>query len=125
MKLVSRRSFLKLAGVTALAVAGASVLSSCGASQILMPLQFESNEIGSVFADVLNKANLKVVYSENTDILYPQIMAAVQSAVPKYPELEGFDPSRYAIQKTELKQDGLDGTEHTILYVTFTLDTMV
>ena len=122
---ISRRSFLKVAGVTALAVVGTAALGGCSANQVLVPLQFESNEIGSDYADTLNKANLKVVYSENTDILYPQIMAAVQSAVPKYPELEGFDPSRYAIQKTELKQDGLDGTEHTILYVTFTLNTMV
>lgn len=120
MKLVSRRSFLKLAGVTALAVVGASALSACGADQIFVPLQFDPAVIGEEAAQALDEAQLKVVYTDNKEVLNNEILAAVKGATKTVNALGRLNVDELVILSVEPTPDTTEGQYSTILYVTFT-----
>ena len=119
MKLVSRRSFLKLAGVTALAVVGASALSACGADQIFVPLQFDPAVIGEEAARALDEAQLKVVYTDNEEVLNKEILAAVKGATKTVNALGRLNVDELAILEPEVRHDYTEGQDSIYLYVTF------
>lgn len=119
MKLVSRRSFLKLAGVTALAVVGASALSGCGADQILVPLRFDSNVIGAETAQALDEAKLKVVYTTDKGVLTKEILAAVKGATKTVNALGRLNVNELTILDPEVQHDYTEGQDSIYLYVTF------
>ena len=109
MKLVSRRSFLKLAGVTALAVVGASALSSCGSSQLLLPLQFNPAVIGEDTARTLDEANLSVPDGLSEEQQKKLINRYVQKTIPE---------ALCEVDTIERQTSYLDGKESDYLYVT-------
>ena len=117
MKLVSRRSFLKISALSAAAVAGAALFTGCSDQQILVPVQFADDEIGADAAAALNNANLKVVYSTSDVVLNKEILTAVKTVAPVK-----VDWNRYCIARIEKIYDGLDGQEdHLTLKVHFAL----
>ena len=117
---ISRRSFLKVAGVTALAVVGTAALGGCSANQILVPLQFDSAVIGEEYARALDEAQLKVVYTTNEKVLNNEILAAVKGATKTVNALGRLNVDELVILKIEPITDTTEGQDSTILYVTFT-----
>ena len=114
MKFVSRRSFMKMAGVTALAVAGTVALGGCSASQVMVPLQFDSALIGDEAARKLDEAQLKVVYTTNEVVLNQEVLAAVKTV-----SSVKIDWSQYCIYDIKEEHDTLDGKDSVILKVYF------
>ena len=115
MKLVSRRSFLKLAGVTTLAVVGASALSSCGSSQILLPLHFDvdsaldSGVIDDKAAYTLKNVSLSVPDGLSEDKQKKLIDQQLQKLIPE---------ALCEVDTIERQTSYLDGKESDYLYVT-------
>lgn len=120
MKSVSRRSFLKLAGVVVLAAAGISILLGCVGSRTLIPLQFDPAVIGEDAARALDEAQLKVVYTDNEEILNNEVLAAVKRAAKKVSALKDLDVSGIVILDMSEIPDTTEGQYSTILYITFT-----
>lgn len=117
---ISRRSFLKVAGVTALAVVGTAALGGCSSNQVLVPLQFDSAVIGEEYARALDEAQLKVVYTTNEKVLNNEILAAVKGATKTVNALGRLNVDELVILKIEPITDTTEGQDSTILYVTFT-----
>ena len=123
MKMVSRRSFLKMAGVSALAIAGVSALAACsgggtipsGPSDLYVTLQADSYAIGEAYAKALNDAKVQVAYSTDLDELVKRVLSATKAEVEKNEALKGFDVDGYTL----LGIPKLD-TEKKILQVKFT-----
>ena len=122
MKLVSRRSFLKLAGFTALAVAGASALTACGGStQVLYPLQFSADAIGEDWAKALDEANIVAAASADPIAQNDLVLAAIKAKMATTSSLGRFPLDNFVILDVVPVSDTLDGTERTCLRVTFTM----
>lgn len=115
MKLVSRRSFLKLAGVTALAVVGASALSSCGSSQILLPLHFDIDS--ALNSDVIDEASANTL--KNKPLSIPDGLGEDQQKKFINQQLQNLIPDALCeVDTVERLPDYLDGKESEYLYVT-------
>ena len=92
---LSRRSFLKMAGLTTVAVAGASMFTGCGS--LTTPVKYEGTP-----ADVVTELNK----SQYTTAYYPLSMLKNETIAKTY--MTGFligysKRDKFVIEKTEVK----------------------
>lgn len=93
MSTISRRSFLKLAGVTAVATAGASMLTGCSLVKYVTIIPILNGE-------VIQGENLSVPlpgFIENYDWAFDMVMPIVKK---KYSNIPGFDEVQFELDKT-------------------------
>ena len=112
---ISRRSFLKMAGLTTVAVAGASMFTGCGS--LTTPIQYAGTPV-DVVAD-LNKSKYTTAY-------YPLSLLKNETVAKTY--MTGFLMSydkrnKFEIEKTEVKDIEVkkDGETKTVTTLVVTL----
>ena len=130
MKMVSRRSFLKMAGVSALAIAGVSALAACsgggtipsGPSDLSVTLRIVTPSlIGDDYAKSLNEAQLKVAYTTDEEELVKRILSAIQNEASKNEALKNLDAATcMVLGHPTLDSETLDGKETKVLKVKLT-----
>ena len=104
----SRRSFMKIAGLSAAAVAGAALFTGCS-GQLMLPVQFSAAVIGEDIKKALDAKQFSVVAGLSQDAQKSAISAYVRSQLPQ---------SMYEVESIERKTDTLDGKETDYLFVT-------
>ena len=105
---ISRRNFMKIAGLSAAAVAGTALFTGCS-GQVLLPVQFSSTAIGDETKKALDTKKFSVVDGLSEDAQKKAINTFVQSQFPL---------SMYEVASIERKTDMLDGKETDYLFVT-------
>ena len=106
----SRRSFMKIAGLSAAAVAGAALFTGCsGSGQLMLPVRFSATVIGKDIQKALDTKQFSVVASLKPDAQENAINAFVRRQLPL---------SMYEVDFIERKTDTLDGKETDYLFVT-------
>ena len=107
---LSRRNFIKIAGLSAAAVAGAALFTGCsGSGQLMLPVRFSATVIGKDIQKALDTKQFSVVASLKPDAQENAINAFVRRQLPL---------SMYEVESIERKTDTLDGKETDYLYVT-------
>ena len=107
---LSRRNFIKIAGLSAAAVAGAALFTGCsGSGQLMLPVRFSATVIGKDIQKALDTKQFSVVASLKPDAQENAINAFVRRQLPL---------SMYEVDFIERKTDTLDGKETDYLYVT-------
>ena len=101
---LSRRNFIKIAGLSAAAVAGAALFTGCS-GQLMLPVRFSATVIGKDIQKALDTKQFSVVASLKPDAQENAINAFVRRQLP----LSMF---------IERKTDTLDGKETDYLFVT-------
>ena len=103
---LSRRNFIKIAGLSAAAVAGAALFTGCSGQ---LMLRFSATVIGKDIQKALDTKQFSVVASLKPDAQENAINAFVRRQLPL---------SMYEVDFIERKTDTLDGKETDYLYVT-------
>lgn len=107
---LSRRNFMKIAGLSAAAVAGAALFTGCsGSGQLMLPVRFSATVIGKDIQKALDTKQWSVGASLKPDAQENAINAFVRRQLPL---------SMYEVDFIERKTDTLDGKETDYLYVT-------
>lgn len=107
---LSRRNFMKIAGLSAAAVAGAALFTGCsGSGQLMLPVRFSATVIGKDIQKTLDTKQFSVVASLKPDAQENAINAFVRRQLPL---------SMYEVDFIERKTDTLDGKETDYLFVT-------
>lgn len=107
---LSRRNFIKIAGLSAAAVAGAALFTGCsGSGQLMLPVRFSATVIGKDIQKALDTKQFSVVASLKPDAQENAINAFVRRQLPL---------SMYEVDFIERKTDTLDGKETDYLFVT-------
>lgn len=107
---LSRRNFMKIAGLSAAAVAGAALFTGCsGSGQLMLPVRFSATVIGKDIQKALDTKQFSVVASLKPDAQENSINAFVRRQLPL---------SMYEVDFIERKTDTLDGKETDYLFVT-------
>lgn len=105
---LSRRNFIKIAGLSAAAVAGAALFTGCS-GQLMLPVRFSATVIGKDIQKALDTKQFSVVASLKPDAQENAINAFVRRQLPL---------SMYEVDFIERKTDTLDGKETDYLFVT-------
>ena len=105
---LSRRNFIKIAGLSAAAVAGAALFTGCS-GQLMLPVRFSATVIGKDIQKALDTKQFSVVASLKPDAQENAINAFVRRQLPL---------SMYEVDFIERKTDTLDGKEIDYLVVT-------
>ena len=105
---LSRRNFMKIAGLSAAAVAGAALFTGCS-GQLMLPVRFSADGIGEDIQKALDTKQFFVMAGLSQDAQKNAINAYVRSQFPQ---------SMYEVESIERKTDTLDGKETDYLYVT-------
>lgn len=100
---LSRRNFMKIAGLSAAAVAGAALFTGCS-GQLMLPVRFSATVIGKETQKALDTQQFSVVADLSED--------AQKNAI------NAFVRSQYEVDFIERKTDTLDGKETDYLFVT-------
>ena len=108
---ISRRNFMKIAGLSVAAVAGSALFTGCS-GQVLLPVQFSSAVIGDEIKKTLDTKQFSVVDGLSEDAQKKMINTFVRSQ----PHL-----TMYEVDSIERKTDTLDGKETDYLFVTLKL----
>ena len=103
---LSRRNFMKIAGLSAAAVAGAALFTGCS-GQLMLPVRFSDAVIGKDIQKALDTQQFSVVADLSQNAQKNAINAFVRSQFPMY-----------EVESIERKTDTLDGKETDHLYVT-------
>lgn len=103
---LSRRNFMKIAGLSAAAVAGAALFTGCS-GQLMLPVRFSATVIGKDIEKALDTKQFSVSASLSLDAQKDAINAFVRSQFPMY-----------EVESIERKTDTLDGKETDYLFVT-------
>ena len=101
---LSRRNFMKIAGLSAAAVAGAALFTS---GQLMLPVRFSATVIGKDIQKALDTKQWSVGANLSQNAQKDFINAHVRSQFPMY-----------EVESIERKTDTLDGKETDYLYVT-------
>lgn len=105
---LSRRNFMKIAGLSAAAVAGAALFTGCsGSGQLMLPVRFSDAVIGKETQKALDTQQFSVGAGLSEDVQKNAINAFVRSKFPMY-----------EVESIERKTDTLDGKETDYLFVT-------
>lgn len=105
---LSRRNFMKIAGLSAAAVAGAALFTGCS-GRLMLPVRFSDAVIGKDIEKALDTQQFSVPASLSLDAQKNAINALVRSYLRQ---------SMYEVESIELKTDTLDGKETDYLFVT-------
>lgn len=105
---LSRRNFMKIAGLSAAAVAGAALFTGCS-GQLMLPVRFSATEIGKETQKALDTQQFSVVADLSEDAQKNAINAFVRSQLRQ---------PMYEVDFIERKTDTLDGKETDYLFVT-------
>ena len=105
---LSRRNLIKIAGLSAAAVAGAALFTGCS-GQLMPPVRFSATVIGKETQKALDTQQFSVVAGLREDARKNAINAFVKSKLPL---------SMYEVDFIERKTDTLDGKETDYLFVT-------
>lgn len=105
---LSRRNFIKIAGLSAAAVAGAALFTGCS-GQLMLPVRFSATVIGKDIQKALDTKQFSVVASLKPDAQENAINAFVRRQLHL---------SMYEVDFIERKTDTLDGKETDYLFVT-------
>ena len=105
---ISRRNFMKIAGLSAAAVAGTALFTGCS-GQVLLPVQFSSAVIDAETKRVLDTKQFSVVDGLSEDAQKKMINTFVRSQLHL---------TMYEVDSIERKTDTLDGKETDYLFVT-------
>lgn len=103
---LSRRNFIKIAGLSAAAVAGAALFTGCS-GQLMLPVRFSATVIGKDIQKALDTKQWSVGANLSQNAQKDFINAHVRSQFPMY-----------EVESIERKTDTLDGKETDYLYVT-------
>ena len=107
---LSRRNFMKIAGLSAAAVAGAALFTGCsGSGQLMLPVRFSDTVIGKETQKALDTQQFSVVADLSEDAQKNAINAFVRSQLRQ---------PMYEVDFIERKTDTLDGKETDYLFVT-------
>lgn len=128
MNKITRRSFLKIAGVTALAATGMIALSGCEGEtvQVLLPLRFEwagpNAEEWAPIMKELDQAPLVTVPLQDEEKLSAAVLAVVSAEIKAHPDkYNNLNPAQLVVEAVEPTVSYLDGTETKELLVTMNL----
>lgn len=105
---LSRRNFMKIAGLSAAAVAGAALFTGCS-GQLMLPVRFSATVIGEETQTALDTQQFSVVADLSEDAQKNAINAFVRSQLRQ---------PMYEVDFIERKTDTLDGKETDYLFVT-------
>lgn len=105
---LSRRNFMKIAGLSAAAVAGAALFTGCS-GQLMLPVRFSATVIGKETQMALDTQQFSVVADLSEDAQKNAINAFVRSQLRQ---------PMYEVDFIERKTDTLDGKETDYLFVT-------
>ena len=105
---LSRRNFMKIAGLSAAAVAGAALFTGCS-GQLMLPVRFSTTVIGKETQKALDTKQFSVVADLSLDAQKNAINAFVRSQLRQ---------PMYEVDFIERKTDTLDGKETDYLFVT-------
>ena len=105
---LSRRNFIKIAGLSAAAVAGAALFTGCS-GQLMLPVRFSDAVIGKETQKALDTQQFSVVADLSEDAQKNAINAFVRSQLRQ---------PMYEVDFIERKTDTLDGKETDYLFVT-------
>lgn len=105
---LSRRNFMKIAGLSAAAVAGAALFTGCS-GQLMLPVRFYATVIGKETQKALDTQQFSVVADLSEDAQKNAINAFVRSQLRQ---------PMYEVDFIERKTDTLDGKETDYLFVT-------
>lgn len=105
---LSRRNFMKIAGLSAAAVAGAALFTGCS-GQLMLPVRFSDTVIGKETQKPLDTQQFSVVADLSEDAQKNAINAFVRSQLRQ---------PMYEVDFIERKTDTLDGKETDYLFVT-------
>lgn len=105
---LSRRNFMKIAGLSAAAVAGAALFTGCS-GQLMLPVRFSATVIGKKTQNALDTQQFSVVADLSEDAQKNAINAFVRSQLRQ---------PMYEVDFIERKTDTLDGKETDYLFVT-------
>lgn len=105
---LSRRNFMKIAGLSAAAVAGAALFTGCS-GRLMLPVRFSDAVIGKDIEKALDTKQFSVSASLSLDAQKDAINAFVRSQLRQ---------SMYEVESIERKTDTLDGKETDYLFVT-------
>lgn len=107
---LSRRNFMKIAGLSAAAVAGAALFTGCsGSGQLMLPVRFSATVIGKDIQKALDTKQWSVGANLSQNAQKNAINAFVRRQLPL---------SMYEVDFIERKTDTLDGKETDYLFVT-------
>lgn len=98
---LSRRNFMKIAGLSAAAVAGAALFTGCS-GQLMLPVRFSATVIGKETQKALDTQQFSVVADLSEDAQKNAINAFVRSQLRQ---------PMYEVDFIERKTDTLDGKE--------------
>ena len=104
---LSRRNFMKIAGLSAAAVAGAALFTGCS-GQLMLPVRFSATVIGKETQKALVTQQFSVVADLSED---------AQNAINAFVRSQLRQPM-YEVDFIERKTDTLDGKETDYLFVT-------
>ena len=105
---LSRRNFMRIAGLSAAAVAGAALFTGCS-GQLMLPVQFSDAVIGKDIQKALDTQQFSVVADLSQNAQKIAINAFVRSQLRQ---------PMYEVDFIERKTDTLDGKETDYLFVT-------
>lgn len=105
---LSRRNFMKIAGLSAAAVAGAALFTGCS-GQLMLPVRFSDTVISKETQKALDTQQFSVVADLSEDAQKNAINAFVRSQLRQ---------PMYEVDFIERKTDTLDGKETDYLFVT-------
>lgn len=105
---LSRRNFMKIAGLSAAAVAGAALFTGCS-GRLMLLVRFSDAVIGKDIEMALDTQQFSVPASWSLDAQKNAINAFVRSQLRQ---------SMYEVESIERKTDTLDGKETDYLFVT-------
>lgn len=105
---LSLRNFMKIAGLSAAAVAGAALFTGCS-GQLMLPVRFSVTVIGKETQKALDTQQFSVVAYLSEDAQKNAINAFVRSQLRQ---------PMYEVDFIERKTDTLDGKETDYLFVT-------
>ncbi len=105
---ISRRNFMKIAGLSAAAVAGTALFTGCS-GQVLLPVQFSSAVIGVETKQALDTKKFSVVDGLSEDAQKKAINTFVRSQLHL---------AMYEVDTIKRETSHLDGKETDYLFVT-------
>ena len=105
---ISRRNFMKIAGLSVAAVAGSALFTGCS-GQVLLPVQFSPVGIDDETKKTLDTKQFSVVDGLSEDAQKKAINTFVRSQLPL---------TMYEVASIERKTSTLDGKETDYLFVT-------
>lgn len=108
---ISRRNFMKIAGLSVAAVAGSALFTGCS-GQVLLPVQFSSAVIGDEIKKTLDTQKFSVVDGLSEDAQKKAINTFVRSQLHL---------TMYEVGSIERMTSMLDGKETDYLFVTLKL----